>query len=198
MNDKKFCFISCVNNEQYYNECLHYINCINIPEGYEVEVLAIRDAKSLASAYNRAIEESDAKYKIYLHQDLFILDEDILYKILHIFGKEEVGLIGVVGSKNLSSDGVWWNSKRCYGSYYDNVAVNINEFMNPISSDKEYEEVIAIDGLIMITQYDIKWREDLFDGWHFYDISQCLEFIKRGYKIAVPRFQSLLFYMMQV
>ena len=41
------------------------------------------------------------------------------------------------------------------------------------------------DGLIMVTQYDLPWREDLFQGWHFYDVSQCLEFEKAGYKVGV-------------
>ena len=51
----------------------------------------------------------------------------------------------------------------------------------------EYKTVKAIDGLIMATQYDIPWREDLFQGWHFYDISQSLEFNKKGYKVVVPK-----------
>ncbi len=42
----------------------------------------------------------------------------------------------------------------------------------------DYEQVRVIDGLIMVTQYDLPWREDLFLGWHFYDVSQCLEFLK--------------------
>ena len=47
-------------------------------------------------------------------------------------------------------------------------------------------EVEAIDGLLMATQYDIPWREDLFDKWDFYDVSQSLEFIRHGYKVVVP------------
>ncbi len=39
----------------------------------------------------------------------------------------------------------------------------------------------------MATQYDILWREDIFDKWDFYDASQCMEFIKRGYRIVVPK-----------
>lgn len=46
--------------------------------------------------------------------------------------------------------------------------------------------VEAIDGLLMATQYDIPWREDLFDKWDFYDVSQTQEFIRKGYKVVVP------------
>ena len=49
----------------------------------------------------------------------------------------------------------------------------------------DFENVIALDGLIMITQYDLPWREDLFRGWHFYDVSQSLEFIKAGYALGI-------------
>ena len=78
MNEKKICFISAVNNEIEYEECLFYINNINIPEGYEIETIAIRNSKSLTSAYNEAMKQSDAKYKVYLHQDVFIINKNFI------------------------------------------------------------------------------------------------------------------------
>ena len=50
----------------------------------------------------------------------------------------------------------------------------------------EYIEVEAVDGLCIATQYDINWREDLFDGWHLYDTSICKEFGRAGYKVVIP------------
>ena len=58
-----------------------------------------------------------------------------------------------------------------------------------VASDKQnkpYTEVEAVDGLFIATQYDVKWREDIFDGWDFYDISQSEEFHRAGYKVVVP------------
>ena len=49
-----------------------------------------------------------------------------------------------------------------------------------------YQQVQAVDGLLIATQYDLPWREDLFDNWDFYDISQGQEFIQKGYRIVVP------------
>ena len=46
--------------------------------------------------------------------------------------------------------------------------------------------VEAIDGLLMATQYDIPWREDLFTHFDFYDVSQSFEMRKAGYQILVP------------
>jgi hypothetical protein len=40
---------------------------------------------------------------------------------------------------------------------------------------------------MIVTQYDVPWRDDLFKSWHFYDISECIEFIKAGYEVGVPK-----------
>lgn len=47
-----------------------------------------------------------------------------------------------------------------------------------------YVPVQSLDGILLVTKEDIRWREDLFDGWHFYDISQGLEFARNGLQIG--------------
>lgn len=73
MNNKKICFVICYNQEVYLNECLLYIYQLHIPDGYSMDILTILDAPSMTMGYQAAMEESDAKYKIYIHQDVFIL-----------------------------------------------------------------------------------------------------------------------------
>lgn len=48
------------------------------------------------------------------------------------------------------------------------------------------QTVDAVDGLLMMTQYDLPWREDLFSDFDFYDVSQAFEFRRAGYEIVVP------------
>jgi len=186
MDESKFCFILCTNNSKYEQECMFYINRLKIPIGYEIEILSIKDAPSMTAGYNAGMESSAAKYKIYLHQDVFILEEDFLVNILNLFQlNETIGMIGMVGCENLSPDGVLWHAKRVgslYGmDYYDQ---NNSEMFAPV--EKGFQFVEAVDGFLLATQYDIQWREDLFDKWDFYDISQCMEFKRAGYKIVIP------------
>ncbi len=47
-------------------------------------------------------------------------------------------------------------------------------------------KVVMVDGLLMATQTDIPWREDLFRGWHFYDASQSMEMQRIGKEVVVP------------
>lgn len=186
MNEKKFCFISCVNNKDYYEECLYYINKINVPEDYEIEVLSIEDSKSMASGYNEAMNVSDAKYKIYLHQDTFIINENFLYDILYIFeNNSDIGMIGVVGSQTIPQSGSWKHVEHKYGEVYENVNGTLKQIKYR-NIKSRYEDVKIIDGFIMITQYDLSWRDDIFDGYYFYDASQSMEFLKGGYRIVIP------------
>lgn len=143
--------------------------------------------ENIFKGYNKGMKNTDAKYKIYLHQDVFILNDKFIFDILKIFNdNSRIGLIGVIGCKEIPHTGIWWSAKDTYGEVYDSHtgAMGLIKFKQPKG---EYETVEAVDGLIMATQQDCLWREDIFRGWHFYDISQCLEIIKKGYVVVVPK-----------
>lgn len=183
INEKKICFISCVNNEVQYRECLKYINSLIVPDEFSIETIAVRSADSITEAYNGAMKESDAKYKVYLHQDVFIINKNFILDIINVFkSNKNIGMIGAAGAKTLPKSAIWWESEKKFGKIYDshNGKIELLEFSE---NSNKIESLEAIDGVIMITQYDIKWRKELFDGWHFYDISQSIEFILKGYKV---------------
>ena len=182
--EHKFCFILCTNNKQYEEECMFYIQHLLIPQEYQVEVLLVTDAESMCKGYNEGMNSTDAKYKIYLHQDVFIVNPRFLFDILEIFQDKSIGMIGMVGAPKMSEDGIQWNETR-YGVIYScNILSSYKT--NFCLCKKPYEEVEVIDGLMMITQYDLPWREDLFKGFDFYDTSQSKEFVMAGYKVVVP------------
>lgn len=186
-NHKKICFITLVNDEKTYEKALFHIKQLNIPKGYTVEILSIKNVKNMTKGYNQGMSRSDAKYKVYLHQDVLIINKDFIKDFLTIFKKyPTIGLMGVAGSKTIPANGIWWESPHRYGQVYDSHTgkMMLLRFNNV---EDEYEKVKAIDGLMMITQYDIPWREDIFDGWHFYDTSQSIEFERAGFEVVVPK-----------
>lgn len=184
VDEKKFAFIMCTNNKQYCREALHYIEKLTVPDGYIVEMCVIEDAACMTEGYQRAMMSSQAKYKIYLHQDVMIIEENFLQHLLDIFADKEVGMIGMIGSPEMPENSIMWYGERI-GCIYSSSAYHmelytVGEVMEP------YQQVEAVDGLLIATQYDVPWREDLFRKWDFYDISQAFEFRKRGYQIVVP------------
>jgi hypothetical protein len=187
MNNKKIDFIICVNDIARYGECARYIQELHVPDGYETEIISIQEADSMAAGYNAAMNNSDAKYKVYLHQDVYILNENFISDTLEIFRKNQnVGMLGVIGAATLPDDALCylaWRFGRVYD--YDGQSIGNTNFLNQAGHD-DYISAAAIDGMIMMTQYDIPWREDFLDGWDFYDISQSIEMKRHGYEVAVP------------
>lgn len=185
INERKICFISCVNNEELYEASKKSIQGLILPEDIEIEFLPMHNNLSMASAYNKAIQLTDAKYKVYMHQDVHILYKKFIYDILKLFQENlQIGIAGMIGSKYLPENGIWWESSIRLGGVYDDHLGKMKEFRYQ-ENDAVYTEAAALDGLLLITQYDVPWREDLFSGWHFYDVSQAIEFQKKSYKAVV-------------
>lgn len=182
----------CVNNEMYEMEAMHFISRLRVPEGYTIDAISIKDAKSMTSGYNEGMQATDAKYKVYLHQDVLIVEPDFIANMLDVFQNKEIGMLGMVGSPKLPENMIQWWGERCGSIYSSNVSAifELNFDVLGMEIHPPYTEVEAIDGLLMATQYDIPWRDDLFDKWDFYDVSQSLEFIRHGYKVVVPYMET--------
>jgi glycosyltransferase involved in cell wall biosynthesis len=186
LNENKIAFITYVTDQNLYQKSLSYINKLQIPEGIEIEIIPIKSAKSIASAYNEAMQKSDSKYKVYLHEDVYIQNIKFINDILAIFKSDQkIGLIGVAGAKIIPVSGVWQEDHRKVGKVFDNHR-GFLELLNYNEVTDLCTEVKCIDGIIMITQYDLLWRDDIFDGWYFYDLSQSIEFQRKELKIVVP------------
>lgn len=183
----KINIIFCTNDDLYCEECVRYIRRLRIPDGMKLEITAVKKADSMTSGYNIAMHTNNAGYKIYIHQDTFIIDTYILDKIVKTFESDhDIGLIGNSGTVMLPKDGIWWsdkqnNYKNWRGNLYQDLLLNTSKLVT-LCRNGRVENAVAIDGIFMATSKDITWREDVFNGWHFYDISQTYEFRRAGYK----------------
>lgn len=182
-DENKVCFIICANNNLFYEECVKYIRWLEVPVGMEIELMEIRGAVSMAAGYNEGMNSSDAKYKVYMHQDVFIINKYFIHDMISIFqSSEKIGVVGLIGSIKVPENGVMWSESRV-GNWSRIIPWEGYRY----DKDKDgWWEVEGVDGLLLATQYDIPWREDLFDGWDFYDLSCCFEMKRRGFQAVVP------------
>ena len=177
-------FIICSNNEMELEETEYYIKRLYVPDECSVDILVVNDAKSMCAGYNEAMKASKSEYKIYMHHDVRILDKYFLFYLLNIFAYDEnIGMIGMVGTREFAEDGLVWHG-QLYGSWIEGKVDSAT--MYSCYETNELHDVLLADGLLLATRHDILWREDLFDSWHFYDASQCMEFKKAGYKVVIP------------
>lgn len=190
MDPHKFCFITCTNNSLLLEESIHYINHLHVPAGYRSDLLTISDAASITEGYNEAMAASDAKYKIYLHQDVFILNKNFLSDLLTIFQSDsQIGMIGMVGYDTISPDGIMWNAPQRRGNIYQKKPAapypSLLEYHYSLAEDG-FHLAAEIDGFLMATSRDLPWNTALLKDWDFYDAFQSIIFLEKGYKIAVP------------
>lgn len=182
MNENKIAFIICSNDELLLGEALNYLNLLEVPEGMETDLLVIREAKSMLEGMEEGRQSTDAKYKVFMHQDVLILNRNFIQDIIDIFYSDsKIGLVGMVGSPKMPPDAVMWHNERvgnCFG-FRKNVD-NSEPFLDAC------QDVDAVDGLLMATAFDVPLRKDLFDGWDFYDVSTSFEYKRAGYRVVVP------------
>ncbi len=183
MDDRQFDFICCPSKEKPGDPLAKFMSSLAIPDGYTVGQLLPRGEFTLAQGYNLAMSNSKARYKIYLNQTVTILNHRFLQDILALFqAHPNLGLLGVLGAKTLPANGNWRESPDRYGKIVYNG--NFIDYQREIAND--FEPVLAVDGMIMITQYDLPWRQEMFADF-FLDTAQCLEFIKAGYTVGIPQ-----------
>ena len=102
---KKIAFIVCIVENQYYKECVKYLADLMVPEGYCTDILSVTNVASMTEGYNEAMQASDAKYKVYLREDIFLLNRNFIADVLNIFkSNAQIGMIGVRGTDRLPED----------------------------------------------------------------------------------------------
>ena len=182
MNDRKISVIAqCDPNG--ISAIRPYIDALDIPNGYEVELIEVRPDGNVADTYRRAMEASDAKYKIYLAPGSILLRLNFFAEMLRVFEDPMIGVMGLVGTAQLSTTGVLATSPFVKGRllYADDTDFNGADI------DGEMEQVMAVSGDLIATQYDIPWRSDLFHRDCFFIEAQCIEFQRKGYRTVVPK-----------
>ena len=58
MNDRKFCFISCVTDNVLFEKCKSLIYSLHIPEGYEIDVLSVEEVGSIAEDTTKELRQA--------------------------------------------------------------------------------------------------------------------------------------------
>lgn len=84
-DNHKIAICICANDPEELKECEHYIRRLQVPAGYSLETDVVWDAPSIYAGYDELQRASDARYKIYMHQDCFLVYDRMLYELLAAF-----------------------------------------------------------------------------------------------------------------
>ena len=185
MNKKKIAIIINVQDEKKYQECFMYLENLIVPNDFGIEFIPIINVGSVAEAYQKGMNLSDAKYKVYLKDTVRIICKNILQIMLERFKvNDELAMLGMVGIKQCPTHGDWWLAKEKYGQVYLMDSDKLSKL------DYGFGDVNEVDLLldtVLMTQVDFSWRADIFELPYFYDFARSIENKRCGYKNAVIR-----------
>jgi len=173
-------------------ESIRYLNNLTIPTGFEADIHCIENTGNRAVQYNKIKEQTDAKYKIYLREDVRIVKKEFLKKIIELFTEyPQIGMCGISGKRNAYMPGKLpsYEAGVKFGEYYEDYVDKRTHYKYP-SGTGAYNKVLLLDNLVLATQYDLPWREDLILEGVFCEYAQAIEFWKAGYEVVVPKMEE--------
>lgn len=163
----------------------------------DIEVLIYENngEMSLTQVYNKGLSESNNDILVFMHDDVQILTNNWGRLLLKHYNSSHYGILGVAGTKNLNSNGIWWSNKESmYGRVYhtDGKKEWLSEYSNNFFD--KIKEVVVVDGVfISCSKSRIKEKfNEYYDGFHFYDISFCFDNFKSNVSIGVISNISIL------
>ncbi|TCS79625.1 glycosyltransferase [Pectinatus cerevisiiphilus] len=182
LDERKICFIISKSDLSKYKKTVDSLTTLICPKGYEVLVRSFTE-NNTAAAYNRIMRENDAKYKIYVTAGTEFINENLLAELIDIFRKNwAIGIVGTSGAVVLPTNGISLSAIKRVGK------VMMPDGISAWSAiDDTYQKVQLIDSFFLATQYDIKWRDDLFLSEIFAKAGQCVEFKKQYYLTVVAK-----------
>jgi hypothetical protein len=137
--------------------------------GTDDEIVIVRDASSIADAYNRGAALANQALRCYVHHDVSVLAPEKLRARLAEHCTESVGMVGVIGSRTPVMP--WWQ-----GDTTGNV---IDARSGRLWCGRGGEPAAYLDGLLLATAQDVTWDE-AYPGWHGYDHDMCQQMLAAG------------------
>ena len=155
----------------------------------EVNIYENDGVSSLTEIYNIGLKESKNEIVVFMHDDLILETPNMTPKIVKLFEKHpEYGIIGIAGTDKLTS-GRWWDNRdNMFGvvGHIHEGKRHVNHYSKGVFNDL-LKDVVIVDGLFFAVHKGRIKKEfnEQFEGFHFYDISFCVENFLEGVKIGL-------------
>jgi hypothetical protein len=180
--------IICCNDKEQYNEfcypALYRTDQLLRMLGQDpLDIQLIYNVETIFKGNNEGIEKAKYPIKVFMHQDVNLLQTTWLMKIVKAFAENpEYGLLGFCGTKKLPARGFWWEEgkEHLIGELYSGKE-RAPWVFNRVT---ELTEAECIDSYFMVTNRDVLFDPSL-PGFHLVDMDYSRTFSSLGYKIGV-------------
>lgn len=183
MDNAKLLIVIAQFNKIYVDRLIESMKILDIPVGYEAEILVITDVVKKIDAYKRASLSSGSKYKIFIDERVVIKDKNFFNEILATFAQDEkIGAIGVIGSSIIPTDAKIRHNTRRIGEMEFADAKFVNW-----SKDSNIAEVVTVEEYVLAINHDTAWDDFGLYSDEFLFTTQCIELKEKGYNSVINR-----------
>ena len=185
MNEKGIAILVWKRNEEHYANCIEGLRNLQYPAGCEVQVYTLTEQDVFTKQCNSVLAETDAKYKIYLSDEILITAPTFVQDMLNIFADRTIGMIGFFGSAEMPLSANIMDAPHKYGSVLMPVSGALEEMRFGEGTAEAVADVRAILPSLFVTQNDLPWDAD-YTGQYYAVQAQCRNFTRHGYRVVVP------------
>lgn len=173
----KIDFIVFYKNSSCINKCVNCIEALRKPDGVEIDILGISEGDSICEAYDAAMAESDADLKIYVRENVYIINQDFLENVITFMDShQDVGMAGVIGGFE-NGKFVDWTTGAA------NIVNDDRATLLNVAS--EGSAVDFLQGSVLVTRCDVPWVCDGQDSDRLFDINHSKAVREKGMSLAV-------------
>jgi GT2 family glycosyltransferase len=160
----------------------HVRRTIGCPHEY-VRINNTKKRLGICAAYNLGAERASGDIFVFVHEDVFFITPNWGSVLQNKFTMDKsLGLVGVAGTQYLYPHNPRWNAAGRPFVFGRVIHARKNEkkcYLTVFSEEDRDTEVAGVDGLLLAIKSSlfetIRFDEDTFDGFHFYDLDICMQ-----------------------
>jgi hypothetical protein len=152
------------------------------------EIISIRNARSLAEAYNWAVRNSVADVIVLSHDDVDVLADDFAARLFDRLRSFDA--LGVVGSTHATGPTVGWSGHPHLRGWITHHLPNDAQWQVDLLDHRAVAgDITALDGVFLAGRREVfdavPFDAALFDGFHLADIDWSLRAARAGFRLGV-------------
>ena len=161
------------------------------------ELVCIHDAKSMCEGYNRGMTMAKGDFFIFCHDDIEFIAEDITASLDVSFRNSDV--FGVMGTRlclglNFTLAGI----PHVVGLWVEEKAADNFVIMASGVEGALLAGIQSLDGVLIGAHASVArslgWDQQIFKGWHGYDIDFSYRAYRAGFNVAVTCILPIIHY----
>jgi len=174
-------FASCVGSDETFGRCA--VPGLRRAVESDSPIIEATTDRSIFDAYNEILDSmaprEDLEALVLLHDDTELLDSDFCAKVRARLADPDVGVIGAVGARGVTTLS-WWDGEP-YGRVLDS--------RGELDFGGGAHDVETVDGLLMVLSpravRELRFDADEFTGFHGYDADFCFQARAAGMRVVV-------------